>query len=200
MARWRRIQRNLERTLAVHVSGSFHTTLAAWPHMVEQGYGRVVMTTSTGMFGLPDNLTYATAKGAVIGMARSLTAAAAGQNIKINILAPAAMTRRGTQKSSIDRPEAPVPGYMRTELVAPMMANLAHEACEVSGEIYGAGAGRFTRLFIAENSGYVHEGQDDPTIEDVADHWATINDEAGYYIPKDFFDWSAHFMAHRPPA
>ncbi len=39
---------NLERHLAVHVGGSFNTTRAAWPHMVEQGYGRIVMTTSTG--------------------------------------------------------------------------------------------------------------------------------------------------------
>ena len=50
--------------LAVHVGGSFNTTRAAWPHMVEQGYGRIVMTTSSGMFGLPDNLSYATAKAA----------------------------------------------------------------------------------------------------------------------------------------
>ena len=40
---------------------------AAWPHMVAQGYGRIVMTTSTGVFGLPANLAYATAKGGVIG-------------------------------------------------------------------------------------------------------------------------------------
>ena len=59
---------NLATHLAVHVGGSFNTTRAAWPHMVEQGYGRIVMTTSAGMFGLPDNLSYATAKGAVIGL------------------------------------------------------------------------------------------------------------------------------------
>ena len=45
---------NLAQHLAVHVGGSFNTTRAAWPHMVEQGYGRIVMTTSTGMFGLPE--------------------------------------------------------------------------------------------------------------------------------------------------
>ena len=63
---------NLARHLAVHVLGSFNTTRAAWPHMVEQGYGRIVMTTSSGMFGLPKNLSYATAKGGVIGLTRSL--------------------------------------------------------------------------------------------------------------------------------
>ena len=38
-----------------------------------------------------------------------------------------------------------------------------------------------------------------PTVEDVADHWAAINDEAGYGIPADLMDWSATFMAHLPP-
>jgi NAD(P)-dependent dehydrogenase (short-subunit alcohol dehydrogenase family) len=55
---------NLAMHLAVHVGGSFNTTRAAWPHMVEQGYGRIVVTTSSGLFGLPDNLSYATAKAA----------------------------------------------------------------------------------------------------------------------------------------
>src|SRR5262249_44585760 len=51
---------NLASHLAVHVYGSFHTVAAAWPSMVEQGYGRIVMTTSTGVLGLPNNLSYAT--------------------------------------------------------------------------------------------------------------------------------------------
>src|SRR5512138_1197063 len=68
---------NLAKHLAVHVGGSFNTTRAAWPHMVDQGYGRVVMTTSAGLFGLPNNTSYATAKGAVVGLTRSLTTAGA---------------------------------------------------------------------------------------------------------------------------
>ena len=63
--------------LAVHVGGSFNTTRAAWPHMVDAGYGRIVMTTSAGVFGLPNNTWYATAKGGVIGLTRSLTTAGA---------------------------------------------------------------------------------------------------------------------------
>jgi hypothetical protein len=31
----------------------------------------------------------------------------------------------------------------------------------------------------------------------VADHWDSINDEAGYYKPADLMDWSKHYMAHR---
>jgi NAD(P)-dependent dehydrogenase (short-subunit alcohol dehydrogenase family) len=181
----------LEAHLAVHVGGSFNTTRAAWPRMVEQGYGRIVMTTSTGMFGLPNNLAYATAKAAVIGLTRSLTTAGAKHGIKVNLIAPAAVTRMAGQ-SPVE-----VDG-MSPDLVAPMVAFLAHEACPVSGEIYAAGAGRFARIFIASTEGYVHSGPA-PTIEDVAEHWATINDESGYYLPTDLNDWSAAFLAHLFP-
>ncbi len=191
---------NLSRHLAVHTVGSFNTTRAAWPHMVEQGYGRIVMTTSSGIFGLPKNLSYATAKAAVIGLTRSLTTAGAAHGIKVNLIAPAAFTRMAgqptTEADSPGRGAAPSP--MSSDLVAPMVAFLAHEDCPVSGEIYAAGAGRFSRIFIASTPGYVHAGPE-PTIEDIAQNWATINDETGYYVPIDLVDWSAAFMAHLPP-
>jgi NAD(P)-dependent dehydrogenase (short-subunit alcohol dehydrogenase family) len=188
---------NLASHLAVHVGGSFNTTRAAWPHMVEQGYGRIVMTTSTGMFGLVDNLGYATAKAAVIGMTRSLTVAGAPHSIKINLIAPNAWTRMGAHPSDgLDALTRPVPQHMEPELVAPMAAYLAHEACDVSGGIYLAGGGRFARIFIAVTQGYVPPHPELSTIGDVAEHWAAINDETGYYVPADLRDWSAHYMAH----
>jgi NAD(P)-dependent dehydrogenase (short-subunit alcohol dehydrogenase family) len=181
---------NLALHLAVHVGGSFNTTRAAWPHMVEQHYGRVVMTTSTGMLGLPANTSYATAKAGVIGLTRSLKTAGARNGIKVNLIAPAAMTRMAGGDSGDP--------HMAPELVAPMAAYLAHESCPVSGEIYTAGFGRFARLFIGSTVGYVHPGHQ-PTIEDVARHWETINDETGYYVPAHLMDWSATFTGHLPP-
>ncbi len=173
----------------MHVGGSFNTTRAAWPHMVEQGYGRIVMTTSAGLFGLPMNLSYATAKGAVIGLTRSLTTAGAAHGIKVNLIAPAAVTRMAGRASN-DRGDDDGSASMAPELVAPMAAFLAHEDCPVSGEIYAAGAGRFARIFIASTPGYVHStsGQAGgptsvPTIEDVAEHWTAINDEIGLLRP-----------------
>ena len=65
----------------------------AWPHMVGAGYGRIVMTTSSGVFGLKNNTSYATAKAAVIGLTRSLAVAAPKHGIRVNLIAPAAMTR-----------------------------------------------------------------------------------------------------------
>jgi NAD(P)-dependent dehydrogenase (short-subunit alcohol dehydrogenase family) len=188
---------NLEAHLAVHIGGSFNTTRAAWPHMVDQGYGRIVMTTSTGMFGRPDNLGYATAKAGVVGMTRSLTAAGAAHGIKANLIAPSASTRMVLPSGGRGSTRPALAEGMEPELVAPMVAFLAHEDCDVSGEIYLAGAGRFARIFIASTEGYVHRQPGPPTIEDVADHWDAINDETGYYKPVDLMDWSKHYMSHR---
>jgi NAD(P)-dependent dehydrogenase (short-subunit alcohol dehydrogenase family) len=184
---------NLEQHLAVHVAGSFNTTRAAWPHFVEQGYGRIVMTTSAGMFGLPKNLGYATAKGGVVGMTRSLTVAGAKHGITVNLIAPAAMTRMAGPAG--DDPAAAEDDPMAPHLVAPMVAYLAHEDCPVSGEIYAAGAGRFARIFIASTVGYVQQDPE-PTVEDVAANWAAINDGTGYWLPPDLMGWSAEFLSH----
>jgi hypothetical protein len=91
--------------------------------------------------------------------------------------------------------ESPMATTMAPELVAPMVAFLAHEDCPVSGEIYAAGAGRFARIFIAETEGYVHAAGE-PTMEDIAAHWTMINDESGYHVPIDLMAWSAAFTAH----
>jgi len=180
---------NLERHHAEHVLGSFNTTRAAWPHMVEQGYGRIVMTTSSGIFGLPKNLSYATAKGGVIGLTRSIATMSEAHGIKVNLIAPAALTRMAGPDADPDDDSSPMaPGQ-----VAPLVAFLAHEACPVNGELYAAGAGRFARLFIASTPGYVAP---QPTIEDVARHWHDINDEKGYVVPRDLPEWSTSFLAH----
>jgi NAD(P)-dependent dehydrogenase (short-subunit alcohol dehydrogenase family) len=180
---------NLARHLAVHVGGSFHTARAAWPHMVEQAYGRIVLTTSSGVFGLPNNTSYATAKGAVIGLARSLATAGAEHGITVNLIAPAAMTRMAgrADDAADDDPMAP-------RLVAPLVAYLAHEDCPVSGELYAAGGGRFARMFVACGPGYVGAGE--PTVEDIAAHWDAINEEEGYSVPTNLPEWSAAFLRH----
>jgi NAD(P)-dependent dehydrogenase (short-subunit alcohol dehydrogenase family) len=187
---------NLERHLAVHLIGSFNTTRAAWPHFVEQAYGRVVLTTSTGLFGLTNNLSYAAAKAGVIGLARSAKLAGEPHGIKVNLIAPAAQTRMAGGEPLGD--VRPVPGqpFMPSEAVAPMVAFLAHESCPVNGEIYTAGAGRFARLFIASTEGYLHD--DGPaSVEDLAANWDTINDETGYYVPSDLLSWSGSFLKHQ---
>ncbi|MER5184690.1 SDR family NAD(P)-dependent oxidoreductase [Streptomyces sp. NPDC002896] len=191
---------NLERTLDVHVRGTWHTTRAAWPHMVKQGYGRVVTTTSTGMFGLPDNLAYATAKGALIGFTRSLSVEAASHGILVNCIAPNAITRPSTSAAKPNITTTPLDDArmqaMQTDLVSPMVAYLAHEDCKVNGEILVAGARRFARWFLAVTPGYRSDNPAVPTVEEIAEHWDEVNDQTGYYVPETLHHWASQFMAH----
>jgi NAD(P)-dependent dehydrogenase (short-subunit alcohol dehydrogenase family) len=182
-------EENLATHMAVHVGGSFHCARAAWPHMVEQHYGRIVLTTSAGLFGLPNNTSYATAKGAVVGLARSLATAGVPHGITVNLIAPAAMTRMAGRAD-----DAPDDDPMAPHLVAPLVAYLVHQDCPVTGELYAAGGGRFARMFIACSPGYV--GPREPTVEDVVAHWDEINDESGYSVPAGLPDWSAYFLRH----
>src|SRR3954451_5602220 len=185
---------NVESHLAVHLGGSFHTARAAWPHFVEQGYGRIVNTTSSGMFGLPNNVGYATAKAAVVGLTRSLATAGAEHGVRCNLVAPAAFTRMAGAADD----DSPMATTMAPELVAPMVAFLAHEHCPVTGEIYSAGAGRFARIFVAQAEGYL-DTTGAPTVDDLAAHWDEINDESAYTVPADLAAWSSAFMSHLQP-
>ncbi len=73
--------------------GSFNTARAAWPHMAEQGYGRIVMTTSSGIFGLPNNTLLRHRQGCGHRPDPQPRHRRRGHGIKVNLIAPAAMTR-----------------------------------------------------------------------------------------------------------
>jgi NAD(P)-dependent dehydrogenase (short-subunit alcohol dehydrogenase family) len=193
---------NLETTLDVHLRGTWHTTRAAWPHMERQGYGRVITTASTGMLGLPDNLAYATAKGALIGFTRSLAHSSAEKGILVNCIAPNSVTRpseSATNAVTSTKMDDAHSLAMATDLVSPMVALLAHESCTVNGEILVAGAKRFSRWFLGFTQGWLDESEGAPSPEAVAAHWEQIVDEKDYYVPTGTMDWGARFMSHLYP-
>jgi hypothetical protein len=71
------------------------------------------------------------------------------------------------------------------ELVSPVVAYLASEDCQVTGEMYSVGGGRVSRIFIAEAPGYFNK---DLSVEDVRDNWDAIRAEADYVIPTSVND------------
>lgn len=83
--------------MAVHVGGALHVGRPAWGHMLERGYGRMLLTTSGGVFGMAGGVPYSTAKAALIGMARSLKHEADNSraDLKVNVVGPLADTRMG---------------------------------------------------------------------------------------------------------
>lgn len=178
----------MRRMHAVHVGGSFLVTRAAWNHMAAAGYGRVVLTTSTSALGAGDTISYTTAKAGVLGLGRALAQAGIPLGIKVNLVAPMALTRM--MISGMGAAETPPEDPQRAPaLVAPLVALLCHEWCPVTGETFMAGMRRVSRLFIAETRGYTHPGTD-LTPETVRDQWETIVSPDVYNIVPGTTAWS----------
>ena len=175
-----------ERTMRVNAYGPFYVTKAAWPHLVEQSYGRVVnISSAAGLFGFPGRVHYGTAKAAVIGLTRTLAAEGFEHGIRVNAVAPGALTRMTSDPAAARKRMADAVGLRNdspgldellqrsVEHVSPMVAWLAHERCTVNGEIFEATWARASRWFIGSTRGYTNPA---PTIEDIRDHFTEIMD------------------------
>jgi NAD(P)-dependent dehydrogenase (short-subunit alcohol dehydrogenase family) len=172
--------------IAVHLTGTYNVTRAAWGQFREQNYGRVVSTASaSGIFGNFGQTNYAAAKMGIVGMTRVWAQEGAKYNIRANAIAPVARTRMTEDLLG------PLVEKIAPELVSPVVAYLASEECDVNGEIYSVGGGRVSRIFIAEAPGYFKK---DLTIEDVRDNWDTIRAEADYVIPTSVNDEFARLL------
>ena len=78
----------------VHLGGPVNTVKAAWPHMVAQRHGKIILTTSVvGLFGMPGQAAYAAAKSAVVGLMRILAIEGSEHGILVNTISPVGYTR-----------------------------------------------------------------------------------------------------------
>ena len=174
--------------VAVHLTGAFNVTRAAWPHLREQAYGRIVSTSSAaGIFGNFGQSNYGAAKMGLVGLTRVLAAEGAKYNIKVNALAPVARTRMTEDILG------PLADKLDPKTVSPIVAWLVHEDCPVTGEIYSAAGGRIARFFIGLTEGYYSENL---TAEEVRDNFDKIRDETGYIVPSGPGDEFAALMKH----
>ena len=168
----------LEPVLDVHVKGAFYVTQPAWQLMRDQGYGRIVNTSSAaGIFGNFGQANYGAAKMGLVGLTRVLAVEGAKNNIKVNAIAPVAKTRMTEDLLG------PIADRLGPEYITPVVTYLAHESCEVSGEVYSCGGGHVARVFIGEGPGYTKK--EDLTAEDIAANLAQIRDETGYAVPAN---------------
>ncbi|HVF74465.1 MAG TPA: SDR family NAD(P)-dependent oxidoreductase [Acidimicrobiales bacterium] len=148
--------------LDTHLYGALFTTRAAWPHMRAQGYGRVVMTVSAlGFWGAPQNAAYGTAKAGVYGLARALAAEGEECGVRVNCVAPAAETRMSQERFA-----KPGSRTWRPALVAPAVLHLAHESCELNGEVISAFAGHFSRVQVVQGPGLRFDPRGEVEVED----------------------------------
>jgi NAD(P)-dependent dehydrogenase (short-subunit alcohol dehydrogenase family) len=173
----------MKAVLDVHLLGSFNVARAAWPHMQEQAYGRIVSTTSAaGVFGNFGQANYGSAKSAIVGLTNVLAIEGAKHNIHANVIAPLArtrMTEAGLGDKLADRVDP--------RLVSPLVAWLAHEDCRASGHLYTVGGGRVARLFVGMCDGWTRK-DGDLTIEDVRDHFEEIEDTSHHSVAEAMRD------------
>jgi NAD(P)-dependent dehydrogenase (short-subunit alcohol dehydrogenase family) len=147
------------RMIEVHFLGSVYVTKAAWPHLVANGYGRIVNTCSEGSIGtVPKNTSYGSAKGAVYSFTRTLALDGPRNGILVNAVCPRADTRMSTPDILSHVYEAPKDAFEGTkqfapELVSPVAVFLAHESCRLNGEVLISGGGQVQRIAIMETGG-----------------------------------------------
>ncbi len=157
---------DFEIVLAVHLMGTFFCTKAAFPHLRENGYGRIVNAISAaGVYGNFGQTNYAAAKLGIVGFMKCVQQEGAKYNILTNAIAPIALTRLTTEVMPPEISEKLSPAF-----VAPMVVWLASEACDVSGKIFMAGGGYFSRTAFVESSGVFLDTSKGIGPEDVAEN------------------------------
>ena len=185
----------LDAILDVHVRGAFFVTQAAWPVLRSRGQGRVVMTSSAGgMFAMQGEANYAAAKAGIYGLTKALAFEGRELGIAVNAVLPHAATTISVND--------PVPGHRdhfkpgiaealaptRTpEAVAPLVAYLCSLSCQVNGEAFAAGCGRFARVFVGETRGWTAPDAN-VSVEDVIEHLDQIRDQDGYVVPAHLYE------------
>ena len=169
----------------VHLMGAANCTKAVWETMRAQGYGRIVMTTSSsGLYGNFGQANYGAAKMALVGLMQTLALEGAKHDIKVNCLAPTAYTRMMEGILPQDQLDALDPA-----LVSPAVLALVCEQAPTRA-ILCAGAGGFELAQITMTQG-IHLGAA-PTAEALLERWSELASRDGELVPGTGFDQARH--------
>jgi NAD(P)-dependent dehydrogenase (short-subunit alcohol dehydrogenase family) len=171
----------------VHLMGSAFCTKAVWESMRDQGYGRIVFTSSsTGLYGNFGQTNYGAAKMAMVGMMNTLHQEGAKYDIRVNCLAPAA----GTAMTEGLIPEAAF-NLLSPESVSPGVVFLVSEGAP-SRTVLCAGGGSFAVYKGFETEG-VNLAPDRVSAEGVAEAWESIIDTEGMRELQAGFEQTGKF-------
>jgi len=162
----------------VHLMGAVHCTKAVWETMRAQGYGRIVMTTSsTGLYGNFGQSNYGAAKMALVGLMQTLSLEGAKHGIRVNCLAPTAATRMTENLM----PES-VLRLLEPAAVTPALLALVAEGAPTR-TILCAGAGSFECAHVTLTQG-VHVGNPGDAAEQILARLDAICERGADTVPE----------------
>ncbi|NLA11779.1 MAG: SDR family oxidoreductase [Firmicutes bacterium] len=137
------------KVIEVHLNGTYYCTKAAFAHMREQGYGRIVSTASAaGVYGNFGQTNYGAAKMGIVGLMNCVCQEGARYGVLANTVVPTAGTRL---TATVMPPD--VVDKVKPEYVAPMVVYMCSEQFQESGKIYTAGGGYYSRAAVIEGPG-----------------------------------------------
>ncbi|MGE8144393.1 SDR family oxidoreductase [Pseudomonas frederiksbergensis] len=156
----------------VHVDGAYKVTKAAWATMREQGFGRIIFTTSAaGLYGNFGQANYSSAKSALLGLGRTLAIEGARNNIYSNVIAPIAGSRLTETIWPEEVLKATSPDY-----VVPLAIKLCAEDSTENGGVFEVGASWFAKIRTERSKGVAFGIESGVSAEQVAERWSDICD------------------------
>lgn len=155
----------VERHVRVTLLGCLYTARAAWPHLVEQGRGRIVNTGSPACFG-NEIAAYSSTKAGLFGLTKTAAIFGAPHGIRVNQILPAAWSRLTSLLPDSDF-KTKLHDEFGSARISPLVGWLVSERCDVSGETFTAGAGGFSRVVYAASEVQTAEGDLDAVGEAV---------------------------------
>ena len=85
-----------KRTFDVNIFGTMYPTHSVLPHMIENGYGRIVNIGSVaGVYGISYFVDYSASKGAIIAFTKALSKLVADKGITVNCISPGSIDVQG---------------------------------------------------------------------------------------------------------
>jgi len=140
-----------QRVMAINLNGPFHCCHAVVPHMLKNGYGRIVNIASiAGKEGNPNAAHYSASKAGVVALTKSLGKELATSNIIVNAVTPAVIETdilKQLTQQHIDYMLSKIPmnRFGRKEEAAAMVAWLSSEDCSfTTGAVFDLSGGRAT--------------------------------------------------------
>ncbi len=139
--------------VAVHLKGTYCVTRPFYNHLREQGTGGSIINTSStsGLEGNFGQTNYGAAKAGIAGFTRCLAIEGQKYGIRVNAIAPVALTRM-----TEDLPVAKTGAFkaMGPEHIAPLIVYLASDlAADVTKRIFFVGGGKISEMRMVRTEG-----------------------------------------------